>query len=472
MSTLTPAIHPIMAAPSNGHITTPSKPIDIAIIGGGISGLAFLLGCLANTGPAQVRPHIYEANSTFAEIGAGLSFVPNCIAAMKLLDSRLLAAYWEAALPKPVEKQGGGNALRKPKLYFVTGVEGKDGKFKCFERIFEQKIEEAGGPGLHRKAFLDLLARLVPAVGEDHGRNQAPYVTFGKKLAEIEELGDDDGVRLMFEDGSVVNADAVIGCDGINGLTRKIMLERNGEPDAVKPKFSGKFCYRGLIPLDDSRTRESISEEIQTNMIFQFTYGAHLFAYPVNNGELLNVIATHKTDTGTWPYGKWVVPAPRENLEADTKLWGPPARAILENMNDADIWALFESQPCKSFYRKGKICLMGDCAHATTPHQGAGASQCIEDALILSRTFAFVERGDPKEIERVFRAYDAVRRPRSQKVIETSNDMSAIASLEGEGTGDDVNSIRERLKVRFRWLWHANLQEHLNEAKRIYHSST
>lgn len=450
---------------------TPTKPVDIAIIGGGISGLALLLGFLANTSAEQVRPHIYESDNSFTEIGAGLSFTPNSLAAMKLLDPQIIAAYWNAALPKPSGTPGDASVARKPELYFVTGVDGKDGKFKCFERIFEQKLEEAGGPGLHRTVFLDLLAKLVPAAGEADTRGQGPYVSFGKRVIEIEELGADDGVRLKFDDGGEVHADTIVGCDGINGRTRRIMLERNGEPEHIKPKFSGKFCYRGLIPLSDPDVKASILEEIQRNMIFQFTYGAHLFAYPIKNGELLNVIATHKTDNAEWPHDKWVIPTQTEKLESDIALWGPPARAVLRNMKQADTWALFESQLCKSFYRKGKMCIMGDCAHATTPHQGAGASQCIEDALVLSKTFGLIGRGDQKEIEKVFKAYDAVRRPRSQKVITTSDSMSAIASLEGDGLEDDLTAIKEDLKDRFRWIWHADLNASVEEAKRIFHSS-
>jgi salicylate hydroxylase len=444
----------------------PPKPLNIAVIGGGISGLALLIGLLKHTSPSQVHPHLYEANPTFAEVGAGLSFVPNCITAMKLLSPELHAAYWAAALPKPTP---GAKPMPKPEVYFVTGCEGKDGKFKCFERIFEQRIEEAGGPGLHRKVFLDLLVDLVPK-GED-SRGQGPYVSFGKKLVDIKELGPNEGVELHFEDGSSVHVDAVVGCDGIRGLTRKIVLERNGEPEAVEPVFSGKFCYRALIPLTDEKVRESISEEIRRNMILQFTYGAHLFAYPIRNGELLNVVATHKTDDGIWPHNKWVVPAEQKKLEADSELWGPPVRAIFENMKDADMWGLFESQKCESFYRTGKICLAGDCAHATTPHQGAGASQCIEDALIMSRLFAGIEEGDEQEIERVFKAYDAVRRPRSQKVVETSNEMSSMASLEREGFGDNIDAIRESLKTRFRWLWHADLEKSIEEAKQVYQAA-
>lgn len=454
-----------MDASSTPKPNATSKPLNIAIIGGGISGLALLIGLLKHTSPSQVHPHLYEANPTFAEVGAGLSFVPNCIAAMKLLDPALHAAYWGAALPKPTP---GAKTKPKPELYFVTGCEGKDGKFKCFERIFEQRVEEAGGPGLHRKVFLDLLVGLVPKGEDGAGRGQGLYVSFEKKLVDIEELSFNQGVELHFEDGSAAHADAVVGCDGIRGLTRKILLERNGEPEAVEPVFSGKFCYRGLIPLTDEKVRESISEEIQRNMIFQFTYGAHLFAYPIRNGELLNVVATHKADDGTWSHQKWVVPAEQRKLDADAELWGPPARAVFENMKDADMWGLFESQKCKSFYRKGKVCLMGDCAHATTPHLGAGASQCLEDALILSLLFGGIAKGDEQDIERVFKAYDAVRRPRSQRVVETSNEMSEMASLEGEGFGDDIDAIKESLKTRFRWLWHADLENLIEKAKEIY----
>ena len=382
-----------MASAPTSYTNIPPRPINLAIIGGGISGLALLIGLLKHTSPTQVRPHIHEANLSFPEIGAGLSFTPNCIQATKLLEPRLFAAYWDAVLPKPTAAAAAaGTPPRKPEMYFVTGVEGRDGKFPCFEHIFELNIEKAGGPGLHRKVFLELLTRLVPGEGEDDVRGQGPYVSFRKKLLAIEELETDAGVDLKFGDGSTVHADAVIGCDGIKGLTRKIVLERNGEPEAVEPKFSGKFCCRGLILLKDPKAKEEISEEIRRNNIFQFAYGAHLFAYPVMNGELLNVVATHKTDDGTWKHGKWVIPASRERLEADMDIWGSPGRAILANMQDPDAWALFEAQRCNIFYRNGKLCLMGDSAHATTPHQGAGVSQCIEDALVLSTLFGIIER--------------------------------------------------------------------------------
>lgn len=76
-------------------------------------------------------------------------------------------------------------------------------------------------------------------------------------------------------------------------------------------------------------------------------------------------------------------------------------------------WAMFDYPPAP-FYSKGPAAIMGDAAHATTPWQGQGASQAIEDALVLETLLGAVN--DPKQIPHAFAAYDQVRRPRTQRV--------------------------------------------------------
>lgn len=70
--------------------------------------------------------------------------------------------------------------------------------------------------------------------------------------------------------------------------------------------------------------------------------------------------------------------------------------------------------PPAPFYNKGPVAIMGDAAHASTPWQGQGASQAVEDALVLETLLGRVE--DMKHIPNVFAAYDQVRRPRTQRV--------------------------------------------------------
>jgi salicylate hydroxylase len=133
-------------------------------------------------------------------------------------------------------------------------------------------------------------------------------------------------------------------------------------------------------------------------------------------------------------------------------------------MENPDVWALFDHPPAPTYY-KGRLCLVGDAAHASTPHQGAGAGQAIEDAFILSSLLGQV--GSPDNIDQVFKAYDAVRRPRSQKVVTTSREVSKIYEFENEKLGFDFVKAEECLRGWYDWIWNEDLQEQLRKAERL-----
>lgn len=133
-------------------------------------------------------------------------------------------------------------------------------------------------------------------------------------------------------------------------------------------------------------------------------------------------------------------------------------------MEKPDIWALFDHPPAPTYY-KGRLALLGDAAHASTPHQGAGAGQAIEDAFILSNLLGKVDSVDG--IEKAFQAYDAVRRPRSQKVVATSREAAAIYEFEDEKLGTDLNLIKEMLETRYDWIWDEDLPHQLKKAQAI-----
>lgn len=71
-------------------------------------------------------------------------------------------------------------------------------------------------------------------------------------------------------------------------------------------------------------------------------------------------------------------------MEADFEHWGCSVRNILSLMEKPDVWALFDHPPARTYW-KGRMCLLGDSAHASTPHQGAGAGMALEDAFVLSK---------------------------------------------------------------------------------------
>lgn len=147
----------------------------------------------------------------------------------------------------------------------------------------------------------------------------------------------------------------------------------------------------------------------------------------------------------------------------DFKHWSPTVVKLMENMQKPNIWALFNHPPAPTYYStKPLICLVGDAAHASTPHQGSGAGMCIEDVWILSQVLSQCHTRD--DIAKAFRAYDAVRRPRSQKLVKTSREAGMLWDFEGEGVGEDLDAFELNAVERMGWIWDYNIAEDLEIA--------
>lgn len=117
-------------------------------------------------------------------------------------------------------------------------------------------------------------------------------------------------------------------------------------------------------------------------------------------------------------------------------------------------------------YYNGLICLLGDSAHATTPHQASGAGQCIEDALILSNILGKVRSA--KQLTLAFQVYDSIRRPRAQKVVKTSQEAGQVYSFTHPETGEDMDKIVKNLNERFLWIWEHDLEGDLKKADQMF----
>ena len=143
--------------------------------------------------------------------------------------------------------------------------------------------------------------------------------------------------------------------------------------------------------------------------------------------------------------------------------WSEPVKDILRLIEKADVWALFDHLPAASYHRKGKICLLGDSAHASTPHHGAGAGMAVEDAFILSKLLASIKSAG--ELESAFAAYDSVRRPRSQRLVASSRKLGKIYDFEDGMIGDNMEAMREYLKSAWDWIWKEDLDRQLENAQ-------
>lgn len=169
----------------------------------------------------------------------------------------------------------------------------------------------------------------------------------------------------------------------------------------------------------------------------------------------------------TWDDEKWVVTTSKEEMEADFADWGGHVQKIVGAMQKPDVWALFMHPPCKT-YTKGCVCLLGDAAHATTPHQGAGAGMCIEDAYIMANLIK--EASTVEDVQKAFRVFDEVRRERTQKNVITSKEAGML--YEFELLGDDLDKIEENFRHRMDWIWNMDIKEQLKDALKIYHGQS
>lgn len=252
---------------------SPSKPFDIAIVGGGISGLTLAIALLQHGIPLT----IYEAAPHFGEIGAGVAFGPNAALAMKLISSKIHAAFNSCKTTNQWSSKHRtwftvrvGDARKADKDGFV-----KEGT-KVGDALFDVEFgRDTDSGGVYRAHFLDELVKEIPD----------GVAKFGKRLDTISPVEDGSGdVVCHFADGTSARHSAVIGCDGIKSRTREWLLGK--EDPAARAVFSGKYAYRGLIPMD--KAVEMLGEEVAKNSQMFFGYHGHLLTFPIEKGNTMN----------------------------------------------------------------------------------------------------------------------------------------------------------------------------------------
>lgn len=254
-------------------MSTP-RPYHLAIVGGGISGLTLAIALLQYNVPVTV----YEAAPRFGEIGAGVGFGPNAGRAMKLMSPKIFDAFMRCKTENKSRKDSWftvrvGDARKADKDEYVRGGR------KVGDALFDIPIEAEGGRGgVHRARFLEELIKEIPE----------GTAKFDKRLIDMREANDgSEEIILSFADGTTAQHTAVIACDGIKSFARKWLLGTDNP--AAKAVFSGKYAYRGLIPMDEAI--ELLGEEVAQNSQMFLGYQGHLLTFPIEHGKTMN---------GTW----------------------------------------------------------------------------------------------------------------------------------------------------------------------------
>jgi salicylate hydroxylase len=224
--------------------------------------------------------------------------------------------------------------------------------------------------------------------------------------------------------------------------------------------------------------------------------GGHILTFPVNHGETLNLVA-FKTTTEDWEDpSRLTKPAHQADLLRDFSGYAPYIKNLLERTKlDLDIvsifshylvkiskrirltdiqWAIFDlgEHPVPSF-NKGRVCIIGDAAHATSPHHGSGAGFCIEDSAILSELLAEAQKNHRKHsdespaqlLEKVFTIFDAAHRERSQWLVQSSRFIGDCYEWLADGIGKDFTKIESEINRRHGIISNVDVGEMCDKAK-------
>ncbi|KAI5449288.1 hypothetical protein NCC49_005150 [Naganishia albida] len=423
--------------------TTGKQETTIAIVGGGIGGLLTAIGL----GRLGYNVHLFEQAPKFSEIGAGIAIGGNSFRALQMMGlGEDYAKVADVAPPNHV----------------------------WFDFVAWDNREKIGAPvskppytNVHRAKFLDEMLRHLPESVRVHFGARLSFIENFQEPPSASEEGDDrtdrqgkkrtEGVRLHIEKPSrdahpdypaeptVFECDICIGCDGVKSAVRKA-LDLGGTV-----RYTGTYAYRGLLPMD--KAVELCGEDVRLPKMWCGDQ-KHILTFPIDGGATLNMVAfvsdrSKPEDERTF-HGAWVTPSSLGEMQRDYQGWDRMVTDLFPLIEKPEQWALHDLLPLDSWVR-GRVALLGDAAHASLPHNGAGAGQAIEDALLLTEIFKHPSC-TAETAPQFLQVYEEIRRPRANAQMvhsRRSGDLYEFAS----DFGRDYGKMGEEMETRWNWIW-------------------
>ncbi|WBB81908.1 FAD-dependent monooxygenase [Micromonospora sp. WMMD882] len=345
----------------------------IVVVGGGIGGLATALA-VARRGHL-VR--VLERSPSFEELGAGIQLAPNAFHALDVL--------------------GVGDEVRRRAVHVddLRLLDGVSGRLLAVLPLGAAYRGRFGNPYavVHRG---DLYAPLLRACRAEDGielRAASPVVG---------HVADDASVTCLLADGGRVEADALVGADGIRSVVRRAVVG-DGEP-----RICGHTIYRSVLPM------ASVPAELRPRSVCLWAGPRwHLVHYPISGGRELNLAVT-RDDAATAAVAG--LPVDRADvLAAFAEVTGRP-RALLELGERWRTWVLCDRDPVARWH-DGRVVLVGDAAHPMLQYAAQGACQALEDAVVLGDLLD----GCPADrLAERFARFTGLRRERTARTQETA----------------------------------------------------
>ncbi len=354
------------------------RDLDILVVGAGIGGLTAAIA-LRRDGH---RVTVIERDPEWSVYGVGIIQQGNVLRAMQQLG--LLEDYLAAAVGfdfVAVHAPDGTMVAKVPSPRLVEG---------CPANV-----------GIGRRALHEVLGNRAIALGAE--------VRLGVVTQSLEAEG--DKVTVAFSDGRTGQFDLVVGADGVHSQIRERLF-----PEAPGPTFTGQSVWRYNLPRPT---------DLDSLHVYNGPIGAGLV--PIGEDLMYLYLTTPEPGNprferaGLAAAMRGRVPAPLGDLASQIK------------DDEAVVYRPLETVLLEGPWHKGRVVLLGDAVHASTPHLGQGAGMAIEDSIVLADELA--RRDTPED---AFAAYRERRFERCRYIVENS-----LAICLGQlGKGPPVDNAR------------------------------
>lgn len=220
---------------------------------------------------------------------------------------------------------------------------------------------------------------------------------------------DSDNVTVLLKDGTTLQADLIVGADGIRSKVRASTL---GDED-VSAVPSPNCAYRAIVPRERMMSDPSSAELMLSPAANCWIGpGRHCMAYPIRGGSQYNIVMSHP---GQASVGKWNEPGDIDEMNRTYEKFDPVVRKTLSYVDKALKWTLADLPALPRWRSKnGRVVLVGDAAHAMLPYLSQGAAQAMEDGAVLAE--CLVRAGHTDDLGIIMRAYETIRKPRTEKI--------------------------------------------------------
>lgn len=355
--------------------------MEIVIIGAGMGGLT--TGIALKKFGHKVT--IYEQTEKILPVGAAISLWSNGVKCLNYLG-----------LSEKIAKLGG----QMNDLAYVDGLTGET----MTQFSLQPLIQEVG-----QRPYPVSRADLQNMLMDEFGRED---IHSGKRMLALEQQ--EQRVKIQFADGSEVETELLIGADGTHSLTRAYVL---GEQ--VQRRYAGYVNWNGLV---------DISEDLAP---------AEQWTTYVGEGKRASLMPV--ADQRFYFFLDVPLPAGLENdrsqyqsqLKQYFKNWCPQVQTLIERLDPqkTNRVEIHDIEPFLQFY-KGRVVLVGDAAHSTTPDIGQGGCQAMEDAIYLARALQINTLG----VEDALSRYQEKRNERTKEMVLRARKRCDVTHMKDEAT--------------------------------------